>query len=85
MKIGTIIKTQGIEFEESELMEHAISGKYIVKYNTVYQARYTENTGPSLRKVYKSRLDRPLAKRGRYHVMRYKEVNALLGFKLLVA
>jgi len=82
--MNEIITTQGIEFIKSELMTLAMDNQYVVKYNTVYLAVYTKNAGARLEKVYRSRGDLPLTKRGRYHTMDYKRVNKLLGFELLI-
>ena len=78
-------KIQGIEFRDGELLELALEGKYIVKYNTIFLARYSQNAGARLEKVWRNYGDLPLTKRGRFHVMDFQQVNSLVGFELLVA
>ncbi len=82
----TKIKTSaGIEFREGELLELAQENKLVVKYRTIYAARYSLNGGECLEKVYRYQGDLPLTKRGRFHVMTPTQVNSLLGFDLFHA
>ena len=72
----------GMEFKDGEIMRIAQSQKLVVKYRTIYAARYSENFGERLEKVYRYHGKLPLTKRGRFHVMSIKEVNKLLGFEI---
>ena len=72
----------GIDFKDGEIMEMAQNQDLIVKYRTIYAARYSENAGERLEKVYYYRGKLPLTKRGRFHVMGIKDVNRLLGFEI---
>ena len=75
----------GIDFKDGELLKAAQDGLYIVKYRTILQPKYSENTGEGLQKIYSYKGKLPLTKRGRFHTMKKEEVNSLLGFELLIA
>jgi len=81
----TIITRHGIELYADELLKMAQENIYIVKYRRIYQVKYSENAGFSTNEIYRYRGKVPLTKKGRYHRMKYKQINNLLGFELLAA
>lgn len=82
-------KIAGIDFTNKEVKElenkyFNSNDKYIIKYNTIYQLRYSKNIGLYSLEIYtnyKSKL--PLIKRGRFIVTNAKHINDLLEFELL--
>lgn len=78
------MKSNGIEFEDGEVLKAAQEGLYIVKYRTIFQPRYSENAGERIEKIYSYKGKLPLTKRGRFHMMKKEQVNSLLGFELLI-
>ena len=72
------------EFEELKELYFNTDKKYIVKYNTIYQLHYGENTDLYAMEIYKNYSKLPLMKKGRYIITNAKHINELLERDFLV-
>ena len=82
-----VIRLKNIDFYEEELKKAYFEDnkKYVVKYNIIYQIKYSENTGFSLQEIYKNNskgVGYTLS--GRYLITNANLVNDLVGRCLVV-
>ena len=82
-----IIKLNGIEFYKKELENLYFNEgkKFIIKYKTIYQLKYSENGGFSTLKIYQNnnKNDLGYTRRGRFIVSKADLVNRLLERELV--
>lgn len=79
---GAIVKLGPVEMYEREAAALYQAGKYVVASRCVYQIHYSQ----AQQRYYASRVfcsDSMLTRRGRFHTLTGKEVNALIGYDLL--
>lgn len=73
------------EFEEIKRNFFNRNDKYLVKYDTIYQLFYSLNAGLYAQKIYTKPKNSGVGfmRRGRHMFTDGKDVNALVGFKLV--
>lgn len=77
-----IVKIGNVELYESEVQKLYEEKKYIATYSGVYQILYSN----AQKKFYGLKIieEKGIARRGRFYVMTPKEINKVLGKKVLI-